>query len=44
MMNEKLFQKIRAWEGELAYAKPSRAATLSRKIARQKGRVFSNGQ
>jgi len=40
MDKKKLFQKIRAWESEIEYATPSRAATLSRKIARLKGRVF----
>jgi hypothetical protein len=40
MDNKKLFEKIRGWESEIAYANPVRAAVLSRKIARGKGRVF----
>ena len=40
MDQKKLFIKIRAWESEIAYATPSRAAVLARKIARYKGRVF----
>lgn len=40
MDKKKLFVKIRAWESEIAYATPSRAATLTRKIARHKGKVF----
>lgn len=40
MNQKKLFIKIRAWESEIAYAPPARAAVLCRKIAKYKGRVF----
>lgn len=40
MDNKKLFEKIRTWEEQIAYATPSRAAALTRKIARYKGKVF----
>ena len=36
---EKCLKKIRRWEEELAYANPTRAASLTTKIARLKTRL-----
>lgn len=37
---EKLFKKIRRFEAEIAYAKPSRVAKLTSKIVKWKAQVF----
>lgn len=43
-MNKKFFKKVRAWEKEIEYAPPSRAAALAKKIVKYKPLVFGENQ